>query len=156
VLGGRKIAIRRPRARTADGEVPLPTFQAMAQTDPLDCRIVEQMLAGVATRQCARSLEPLEPAIASRSTSKSTVSRRFIARTQRQLDTWRSRPLDDLVLTVLLFDGLHVCDHCLIVPLGMLSGGWLALRLPLLHTLVRPIYVQRGILQAAETASAEP
>jgi MFS family permease len=38
----------------------------------------------------------------------------------------------------------------------LLSGAWLALRLPALRTIVRPIYVQRGILQAAETANAEP
>jgi hypothetical protein len=31
----------------------------MAGTDPLDRRVVEQMLVGVATRQYARSLEPL-------------------------------------------------------------------------------------------------
>jgi putative transposase len=43
VLGGRKVAIRRPRARTADGEVPLPTFQVMAKTEPLDRRVVEQI-----------------------------------------------------------------------------------------------------------------
>ena len=35
VLGGRKVAIRRPRVRAARQEVPLPTFQTMAQTDPL-------------------------------------------------------------------------------------------------------------------------
>ena len=59
VLGGRKVVIPRPRVRTADGEVPLPTFQTMAATDPLDRRVVEQMLVGVATRQYARSLEPV-------------------------------------------------------------------------------------------------
>src|SRR5712692_5592792 len=44
VLGGRKVQIRRPRARAGQKEVPLPTFEAMAQTDPLDRRVVEQML----------------------------------------------------------------------------------------------------------------
>jgi len=38
------------RPRTPTGEVPLPTFQTMAQRDPLDRRVVEQMLVGVATR----------------------------------------------------------------------------------------------------------
>jgi len=38
----------------------------------------------------------------------------------------------------------------------LLSGAWLAVRLPALRTIVRPIYIQRGILQAVETASAEP
>jgi putative transposase len=39
--------------------VPLPTFQAMADVDPLNRRVVEQMLVGVATRRYARSLEPV-------------------------------------------------------------------------------------------------
>jgi transposase-like protein len=52
VLGGRKVTIQRPRVRTTAGEVPLPTFQTMAATDPLDRRVVEQMVVGVATRRC--------------------------------------------------------------------------------------------------------
>lgn len=123
VLGGRKVAIRRPRARTAEGEVALPTFQAMAKTDPLDRRVVEQMLVGVATRQYARSLEPLDATMESRGTSKSTVSRRFVARTRQQLEAWQARPLDDLALAVLLLDGVHVGDHCLIVALGISEDG---------------------------------
>jgi len=123
VLGGRKVAIRRPRARTAEGEVALPTFQAMAKTDPLDRRVVEQMLVGVATRQYARSLEPLDATIESRGTSKSTVSRRFVARTQAQLETWQAKPLDDLAVAVLLLDGVHVGDHCLVMALGITDDG---------------------------------
>jgi putative transposase len=46
VLGGRKVAIRRPRVRAHGAEVPLPTFQLMAREDPLNRRIVEQMLVG--------------------------------------------------------------------------------------------------------------
>ena len=45
VLGGRKVAIQRPRVRTADGEVALPTFQTMAHRDPLDRRVVEHLSA---------------------------------------------------------------------------------------------------------------
>ena len=36
VLGGRKVAIRRPRARRAGEEVPLPTARAFANADPLN------------------------------------------------------------------------------------------------------------------------
>ena len=50
VLGGRKVSIRRPRVRSGRQEVPLPTFQTMAQTDPLRRRTVEQLLVGVSTR----------------------------------------------------------------------------------------------------------
>src|SRR2546422_3558136 len=105
VLGGRKVAIQRPRVRTAAGEVALPTFQTMAATDPLDRRVVEQMLVGVATRQYARSLEPLGPEVESRGISKSAVSRRFVAKTTAQLAAWQRAPLDALDVVALLIDG---------------------------------------------------
>ena len=61
VLGGRKVAMRRPRARRDGAEVPLPTVRAFTDTDPLNRRVVAQMLIGVATRQYARSLETAGP-----------------------------------------------------------------------------------------------
>jgi putative transposase len=123
VLGGRKVAIRRPRVRRDDAEVPLPTFQLMASEDPLNRRIVEQMLVGVATRQYARSLEPMPATMATRGTSKSTVSRRFVAKTRAQLEAWQSQPLDGLDLVGLILDGVHVGEHCLIVALGIAADG---------------------------------
>jgi putative transposase len=121
-LGGRKVAIRRPRVRRNGAEVPLPTFQVMAE-DPLNRRIVEQMLVGVATRQYARSLEPLPATMTTRGTSKSAVSRRFVAKTRAQLEPWQSQPLDGLDLVGLLLDGVHVGEHCLIVALGIAADG---------------------------------
>ena len=81
------------------------------------------MLVGVATRQYARSLEPLPPGVTSRGTSKSSVSRRFVAKTAAQLAAWQSTPLDELDLVGLLLDGVHVGDHCLIVALGIAADG---------------------------------
>jgi putative transposase len=81
VLGGRKVQIRRPRVRAHGEEVALPTFQAFADTDPLNRRVVEQMLVGVATRQYGRSLEPTGTDVRTRGTRKSAVSRRFVAKT---------------------------------------------------------------------------
>ena len=105
VLGGRKVAIRRPRVRRDGREVALPSVAAFTDTDPLNRRVVEQMLIGVATRQYDRSLEPLGADVRTRGTSKSAVSRRFVAQTQAQLDAWRATPLDDLDLVALLIDG---------------------------------------------------
>jgi transposase-like protein len=95
----------------------------MASDDPLNRRIVEQMLVGVATRQYARSLEPLPATIATHGTSKSAVSRRFVAKTRAQLEAWQSQPLDGLDLVGLLLDGVHVGEHCLIVALGIAADG---------------------------------
>jgi transposase-like protein len=123
VLGGRKVAIRRPRVRAEGREVTLPTFRTLANTDPLNRRVVEQMLVGVATRQYARSLEPLPAETKSRGTSKSSVSRRFVAKTATQLAAWQSTPLDTLDLVGLLLDGVHIGEHCLIVALAIAADG---------------------------------
>ncbi len=123
VLGGRKVAVSRPRVRAEGREVSLPTFQALAQADPLNRRVVEQMLVGIATRQYARSLEPVPSDVVSRGTSKSSVSRPFVAKTTAQLRAWQSTPLDGLDLVALLLDGVHIGEHCLIVALGIAADG---------------------------------
>jgi transposase-like protein len=123
VLGGRKVAVRRPRARAGRREVPLPTFEAFAQTDPLTRRALEQMVLGVATRRYERSLEALPAGVRSGSTSKSAVSRRFVARTRAQLVTWQTRPLDELDLAVLFIDGVQFARHCVVVALGIDTTG---------------------------------
>jgi putative transposase len=123
VLGGRKVPVQRPRVRADGREVPLPTFQALTTRDPLDQRALELMLVGVTTRQYARSLEPLPTDVPSRGTSKSSVSRRFVARTTAQLQAWQTAPLDGLDLVALLLDGVHIGEHCLIVALGIAADG---------------------------------
>lgn len=123
VLGGRKVQMRRPRVRADGHEVALPTFEAFADTDPLNRRVVEQMLIGVATRQYGRSLEPTGTDIRTRGTSKSAVSRRFVAKTKSQLAAWRSTAFDALDLVALLIDGVHIGEHCIVVALGIDKTG---------------------------------
>ena len=79
ILGGRRVSVRRPRARTTDGqEVILPSWASFSNEDPLDERTVEQMVLGVSTRKYRRSLEPLPEGVKDRGTSKSAASRRFV------------------------------------------------------------------------------
>src|ERR671924_1972450 len=85
-LGGRRVQVERPRVRSADGEgeVPLRTYQHFADRDPLSRLVLEQMLAGVSTRRFERTGEPIgvEVEAGARSTSRSAVSREFVARTR--------------------------------------------------------------------------
>lgn len=85
-LGGRRVGVSRPRARTTDGEseVPLRTYAHFADRDPLTRVVLEQMLAGVSTRRFSRTRESVgEDVLAvERSTSKSAVSREFVGRTR--------------------------------------------------------------------------
>ena len=123
-LGGRRIAIRRPRVRSVQGEeLGLPSFEAATDRDPLDRHTLEAMAAGVSTRRYARSLDRLPPAETERSTSKSAVSRRLVALTEQKLGDWLSQPLDELDLKIVMLDGIYFRDHCILVALGVDSDG---------------------------------
>ena len=112
VMGGRRVQVRRPRARTLDGqEMQLPSWTTFGAEDPLHERAVEQMLVGVSTRRYARSLEPLPGDLPERGISRSAVSRRFVAATERQMAEWLGRDLGALELGVLMIDGVHIDQH---------------------------------------------
>lgn len=123
ILGGRRLTVRRPRARTRTAEVALPTWEAFSREDPLNDRALQQMAVGVATRKYARSLEPLGRVGRERGTSKSAVSRRFVAQTTEQLGELMQRSLSDLNLRVLMVDGIHFAEHVMLVALGIDSDG---------------------------------
>ena len=88
VLGGRRVEVSRPRARTVDGhEVPLGSYAHFAADDLLSQVVMERMLAGVATRRHARIAEPVGKGLlaSATATSRSAVSRRFVRQTQTAL-----------------------------------------------------------------------
>jgi putative transposase len=126
-LGGRRVPVSRPRARTADGEreVELATYAHFAARDRLTDVMFERMLAGVSTRRYARTGEPVGGEVdeAARSTSKSAVSREFVSRTRENLIELMSRPLEDLRLVVLMLDGIELKGRCCVVALGIDTDG---------------------------------
>ena len=126
-LGGRRVPVNRPRARTADGEheVELATYAHFAARDRLTDVMLERMLVGVSTRRYARTGEPVGSEIdaVSRSTSKSAVSREFVSRTRENLVELMSRPLGDLRLTALMLDGIDLKGRCCVVALGIVTDG---------------------------------
>ena len=98
-LGGRRVPVTRPRARTIDGhEVPLTTYTHFAAEDLLTQVVMERMLAGVATRRHARAAEPVGDQVGdeAKSTSRSAVSRRFVRQTETALAELMTRDLTEL------------------------------------------------------------
>jgi putative transposase len=126
-LGGRRVAVQRPRVRSADGagEVPLATYRHFADRDPLTRVVLERMLAGVSTRRYPRTQEPVGEQIEdqARSTSKSAISRTFVARTRETLAELTWRRLDDVRLAVLMLDGIELKGRCNVVALGITTEG---------------------------------
>jgi len=126
-LGGRRVAVERPRVRSADGreEVRLQTYEHFADRDLLSRVVLERMLAGVSTRRYRRTGEPVgsELEAEARSTSKSSVSRSFVERTRRALGELMSRRLDDVRLAVLMLDGLELQGRTNVVALAITTEG---------------------------------
>lgn len=131
-LGGRRVPVQRPRMRSKDSsqELPVRTYEHFASRDQLSAVVLERMLAGVSTRRYRRLQEPVGEQVEqqARSTSKSAVSRTFIARTKEALIELMARSLADVRLAVLMIDGVGLKDHMCVVALGITTDG---VKLPL-------------------------
>jgi putative transposase len=124
VLGGRRVAVSRPRARSIEGrELRLPSWREWSARDPLDRRAMEQMVLGVSTRRYARSLEPVPQTVQVRGVSKSAVSERFVYGTERKLGELMSRNLRGLGLVALMIDGVHFGEHVVLAAVGVDERG---------------------------------
>jgi putative transposase len=122
-LGGRRIPVTRPRVRAADGsgELHLPSYDLFSSTEILSRMAMEKMLAGLSSRRHGHGLEPAGKAVeqAASATSKSAVSRRFVAATETALTELMTRRLDDLDLVAFMADGVHFGEHTCVVALGI-------------------------------------
>ena len=124
VLGGQRIGVERPRVRSVESvELSLPTFEWAAATDPLDRATMHAIAAGVSTRRYRGTVDELPEGEVSSSTSKSAVSRRFVALSTEQLHEWMSSPLGALDLPVVMVDGICFGDRVILVALGIDAKG---------------------------------
>jgi transposase-like protein len=126
-LGGRQVPVRRPRVRTADrtAEVAVPAYELFASSELLGDLALERMMAKLSTRRYRAGLEPVGAAVeaSARSTSRSAVSRRFVAMTERALDEMMHADLSELDLVALMIDGVHFAEHLCVVALGITIDG---------------------------------
>ncbi len=114
-LGGRRVPVERPRMRATDGsgELPVASYELFSQTDVLGRMAMERMLAGLSTRRYPVGLEPVGTHVekAATATSKSAVSRRFVAQTETALAQLLGADLSSLDLVALMVDGVHFGEH---------------------------------------------
>jgi putative transposase len=122
-LGGRRVGVQRPRVRAADGsgELPVAAYELFSGTEILGRLALERMLGGLSTRHYPIGLEPVGTKVtqAATGTSKSAVSRRFVAMTHTALAELLAADLSGLDLVALLVDGVHFGEHTCVVALGI-------------------------------------
>ena len=85
---------------------------------------MERMLAGLATRRHVAAAEPVGTDVeVAATTSRSAISRRFVAQTKTALAQLLARDLSTLNIKVLMIDGEHITDHCCVVALAITADG---------------------------------
>jgi putative transposase len=126
-LGGRRVPVTRPRMRALDGsgELPVASYELFSDTEVLGRMALERMLSGLSTRRYPAGLEPVGAHIeqAATSTSRSVVSRRFVAATETALAELLAADLSRMDLVALMVDGVHFGEHTCIVALGIDVDG---------------------------------
>ena len=126
-LGGRRLAVTRPRMRAADGsgELPVASYELFSGTQVLGRMAMERMLAGLSTRHYPGGLEPVgaRTGQAAAATSRSAVSRRFVAATETALAQLLGADLRRLDLVAFMVDGVHFGEHTCVVALGIDIDG---------------------------------
>ncbi|MGH3572646.1 MAG: IS256 family transposase [Pseudonocardiaceae bacterium] len=126
-LGGRRVPVARPRIRATDGsgELPVPAYELFSDTEILGRMAPDRMLAGISTRRYPVALEPVGQRTekAATSTSRSAVSRRFVAQTETALAELLAADLSTLDLVAFMVDGVHFGEHTCVVALGIDIDG---------------------------------
>ena len=114
----------------------MPAYELFSSTDLLSEMTVARMLEGLSTRRYRVGLEPVgaEVEAVATATSRSAVSRRFVALTARALEELLAVDLSCLDLLAVFIDGFHFGEHLLVgalgvdgegnkVPLGVIEGS---------------------------------
>ena len=122
-LGGRRVEVHKPRARTKAGEeMELESYRFFASRDLLTRAALDRMLAGLSTRRYRAGLEPVGK-LEAKATSRSTISRRFVTGTARKLRELMGRDLSGLDLLALFIDGIETAEHTIVAALGVDAEG---------------------------------
>jgi putative transposase len=137
---GGRVGVDRPRVRSREGEqeLVLPSWAAAQDEDWLGQWAMNQMLITVSTRKFRRSVRLPGGDVGSLpgdGTSKSAVSRKFVALSSAKLRQWLACDLSQLDLLAIQIDGLRVSDELILVaavgidgrgekhPLGLVEGA---------------------------------
>ena len=121
-LADQKLPLQVPRVRdrAAGREVTLPTYQQLQTPRTLDAGLFRRVLGGLSTREYVHAAEAVPEAFG---LAKSSVSRRFVHASARELRQLQERRLDDATWLVLVLDGKTFAADQLVIALGVTTTG---------------------------------
>lgn len=121
VLGGQKVAIRRPRVRSVEGrEVDLDVYEKLQAEGAMSASALAKMVRGVSCRDYE---DVVETARAGFGVKKSSVSRHFVEATREQVEEFAERRFDDTTFAAVFIDGIAFAGEMMVVALGVAENG---------------------------------
>lgn len=119
-LGQSKLRLKRPRLRSASGEVAVPAYAALSTDADLSRRIADILVCNVSTRKYARVVHRCADELG---ISKSAVSRQFVKQSAQALAQLMSRDLSKHDFVAIYVDGVIVAKHHIIAAVGVDAQG---------------------------------
>jgi len=121
-LADQKLAVAVPRVRDTkeQREVPLATYAAHQTPRSNDAGLYRKVLGGLSCREYEAAAEAVPEAFG---LSSSSVSRRFIRMSARDLKRLQQRRLDDAERIVLILDGKTFAGDQVVLALGVTTTG---------------------------------
>ena len=121
-LADQKLPIRVPRVRDrrVQQELPLATYAALQTPRAEDVGLFRRVLGGLSCREYEAAAEAVPEAFG---LARSSVSRRFIRASARELRRLQERRLDDAQWLVLVLDGKSLAGDQLVIALGVTATG---------------------------------
>ena len=114
------LTVPRVRDRAAGQELPLATYQQLQQPRAQDLGLFRRVLGGLSCREYEAAAEAVPEAFG---LARTTVSRRFIQASARELRRLQERPLGDAKWLVLVLDGKTFAGDQLVIALGVTTTG---------------------------------
>lgn len=119
-LGHAKLRVKRPRLRSASGEVGVPAYNALATDGDLARRIADILVCNVSTRKYARVVHRCVDELG---ISKSAVSRQFVKQSAQAWAKLMGRDLSQTDFVAMYVDGIIVGKHHIIAAAGVDALG---------------------------------
>ena len=121
-LGEQKLPISRPRVRKNKGkeEVTLETYTKLQQPQKAEGLVFKKILAGLSCRQYQACAEAIPETFG---LSPSTLSRRFIQSSAKQLEKLMERDLSGQDFVALFMDGKTFAEDEMVIALGVTLTG---------------------------------
>jgi len=114
------VAVQRVRDRLHDAEIPLQSYHRLQAPRRADGGLFRKVLLGLSCRDYRASAEAVPEAFG---LSASSVSRRFIRASAKQLQALQERRLDGYDVVALILDGKSFAADAMVVALGITLTG---------------------------------